>query len=47
MVDFQKELQSIWDKHPCHIVRAGIGNFSIHLGSIHALKDNGLLNDEV
>ena len=45
--DFERELQKIWKSNPCHVVKAKIGNFSIHHGSFHSLKKGGLVNDEV
>ena len=47
IADFERELQKIWQRNPCHVVKAKIGNFSIHQGSFHSLKKGGLVNDEV
>jgi len=43
----QKQLEHIWKGQPCHVVKARIGNFTIHHGSFHTLKQNQYLNDEV
>ena len=47
ITDYEKKLQRIWKKNPCHVVQARIKRFTIHLGSFHSLKPGGLLNDEV
>ena len=47
VIFIQKELQVIWSKSPCHVVKARIGNFVIHQGSFHCLQSTNLLNDEV
>ena len=44
---FQEQLQKIWNKMPCHIVKARIGHFAIHQGSFHCLRGTNLLNDGV
>ena len=47
IIFLQEELQVIWSKRPCHVVKARIGHFVIHQGSFHCLKGTNLLNDEV
>ena len=37
----------IWRQKPCHNFVVVIGNFKVHHGSLHTLKSQNFLNDEV
>ena len=47
LTDYEGELERIWQRNPCHVVKAKISNFTIHQGSFHSLKKGGIVNDEV
>ena len=47
LTDYERELERIWQRNPCHVAKAKISNLTIHQGSFHSLKKGGLVNDEV